>query len=482
MLAATSQPGALQLRIALALVLLEHQPAHLTLQEWLDSLRELVQERNNLARSPAIPTTAGRSLPSSQQPRTSTDKAEGNPEAVNAWAKVDQKPGNIGGRGDKALRISAEAAIPAPVGASTKEVPLSTKLRLAASTLGPGVIAALEPLLSPPAHPSPHPLPQPRASLSTAPLSFAALSAFLTALAQSLQSLRSNEEEGLHEVVAIKFEALGTVATWLFGQLASALRGEDAVGAGSEGGNGFGKVEAEKCARQLYTLLADLATTAAHHPAALQILLPLLTNSSANLSSAFSRLAQAVVLPSLFRQLTESVRSLLIIAETPPGGTQQLGIATNAQSKQVNPERTSETISTLLSLSHLVLDALPPAHEIETGTSREPSPADRTERSALALAQEDLIRLLGTHGVDVQLAELTLPFTKTTSATKTGGRAANSFGAGYEQRGEGGGISVESGIVGLLERLWELQTATAGEDERDDAGFARGPNIEGVVS
>ena len=93
------------------------------------------------------------------------------------------------------------------------------------------------------------------------------------------------------------------------------------------------------------------------------------------------------------------------------------------------PQKT-ETISILLSLSHLVLDSV----------STRDEKLDESVRNVATRARGDLVRLLGTHGVNVQLAEVPLPFTATTT-----------------DAGEAVGISIESGVVGLIERLWELQ-------------------------
>lgn len=204
---------------------------------------------------------------------------------------------------------------------------------------------------------------------------------------------------------------------------------------------------------QLALVLADLATVASRDPTSLHTLITLLTaqlgSAPFSASSSFSRpiLAAETILPSLVRQLVTLLRELVLLdadadetqntLRPPPSAA-----PTTADSDRDQWPQKTETISILLSLSHLVLDSV----------STRDEKLDETIRNVVARVRGDLVRLLGTHGVDVQLAEVPLPFTSTT--TDAGGDAA--------------GISIESGVVGLIERLWELE---------DDDDVAAAPAI-----
>lgn len=199
-------------------------------------------------------------------------------------------------------------------------------------------------------------------------------------------------------------------------------------------------------------MLARLATRATHHPAWLETLVALLSEIGDRFSSVAGLGAQ-VLLPVLVGQVVASLRALLPLDDSPSQG--------GPASTWASPEQTTATVSTLLSLCHLVIDRTSPADFVDrdgTGSGGAAGGGD-------VAAEEDLIRLVDTHGVDVQLAEIPLPYT-----------------LGEDLDGAGGGISVESGVVGLLERLWEVRArAGAGPDEAAGAG-AQPSKVAGAVA
>lgn len=204
---------------------------------------------------------------------------------------------------------------------------------------------------------------------------------------------------------------------------------------------------------QLALLLANLATIASHDPTSLQTLIFLLTTqlggpSSSPSSFSLSRpvLTVEIILPFLVRQLVTLLRELVLLnaddedqntLRPPPAAAPNTNTNSTAVSDRDQWLTKTETISILLSLSHLVLDSV---------SSRDDEKLNETDRKTIRTVADqvrgELVRLLGTHGVDVQLAEVPLAFTTTAD-------------------GEAAGISIESGVVGLIERLWELQ----GDDE-----------------
>ncbi|GAA5967468.1 hypothetical protein JCM8115_000799 [Rhodotorula mucilaginosa] len=458
------QSGAFELRIALALVLIEHQPATLSLQgespslplshrlsrensgltqtgqaDWLSSLREIVRARNDEAKQQSLCfQQAGKNgVDAGYEARIGPDQSAGGlygfyhqPRAPGTPASATQAEG--------ARTASGFLEVPERTGAS-EALPLSTRLRLAASTLGPGVIAALEPLLAPllPAllSSSAHPPP---------PMSLPAVTRLLTAIKQSFEPLVTPAGvagDSIKNGVATRFEALGTVAAWLIEQLEVAVSSEEGNRAqqrleGQETGDGQ---TAGECAQRLALLLANLAAIASRDPTSLRTLITLLTTqlspvSSSPSSSSPSRtfLAAEVILPSLVRQLVTLLRELVLLdaADGEQDTLRPPDTNTITDSDQDQWPRKTETISILLSLSHLVLDSV----------STRDEKLDETMRNVAARVRGDLVGLLGTQGVDVQLAEVPLPLTATTTAV-----------------GEAAGISIESGVVGLIERLWELQ-------------------------
>lgn len=163
-------------------------------------------------------------------------------------------------------------------------------------------------------------------------------------------------------------------------------------------------------------------------------------------SSSFSRpfLAAERILPSLVHQLVTLLRELVLLdgddedqntLRPPPSAARDASANTTADADRDQWSKKTETISILLSLSHLVLDSVSTPEKLDDNATNE------TIRNVVAQARGDLVRLLGTHGVDVQLAEVPLPFTAATT----------------DAAGDAAGISIESGVTGLIERLWELQ-------------------------
>ncbi|GAA5883536.1 hypothetical protein JCM3774_003809 [Rhodotorula dairenensis] len=450
--------GAVELRIALALVLLEHQP-DLSLQDWLDSLRRLVRARKG-AEPPLATTYADNVIAQAYAARTEPEQVPKAPAGSVRWNNV---PGGArSGVQERAGRRPSETDSANAALDGSDLVPLSTRLRLAASTLGADVVAALEPLLSPPSLDSP---PQQKQRPPT-PLPLPAVTRFLAALETSLEPLTraglgqaargSRVGQADSAAMANRFGALGTVSSWLLDRLAVSGGGRNA------GKNGAGKAqeadprEATECVAKLSALLAGLATAATRDQTSLETLVTLF----AQLGDRFPGLGAHVLLPSLFQQLVACLGELLVLDAFPqPLQSVSATAAAAASGVVANPDETTGTVSTLLSLCHLVLDSTIPAGFLVQSVE--------IESDALARAEQDLVRLLGTHGVDVQLAEVPLPFASTVTNSDVDGVA--------------GGISVESGVVGLLERLWELRSgAEVGEESRDRSRSSATSCVEGA--
>lgn len=180
--------------------------------------------------------------------------------------------------------------------------------------------------------------------------------------------------------------------------------------------------------RQLAILLTSLLPLAVMHPIALGNLAAIMIQ----LSSSTTRLARSRILPALLQHLLAPLQSLVVL----PSSLSNERILNDAYATD---SHAVERISAILSLAHLVLDATPPDEHARGGE-------DGSEE--LGAAQSELVRLLGTHGVDAQLAEVQLPFSA--AAAQGGGAAAT---------------SVESAVVGLVERIWEQVDPPAEDNE-----------------
>ncbi|BGP11048.1 hypothetical protein JCM10049v2_006947 [Rhodotorula toruloides] len=412
-------PEAVRLRIALALVLLEHQPAGLALHDYLKALRDEVKKRRSGGEVEDESVTSDDAEGSVEEEPEQREEPEPVVEADGA-ERIEQVE-----EPEEVERVEVEEPVP--------ELPPNERLRLAASSLGDAVEQAVERLLhqltsdpSVPSQSTPH-APSPSSS---------PVSGHLGAVLNALEGVAQREEEESAEGEAgLGWEELGTVVEWIMSQVASLpeekkrnteaevketgrmkTRGKKRKGKGSAEDEVKERTK-EQLIDQLTHLLLRLATPAFDSPLALSVFAALLIR----VTSFFPLVTLARFLPFLLDQLASLLPPLLRTSEVDDSSLQRL--------------------AALVSLLHLAFDALPPAQSLQFFLLDCASDALRP----LRLSLERLTHLLTSTSTSLDPDNLSLRF--------------------LPAAGDGVAVvTVEAAVLGVLERCWEFSEL----DEREE--------------
>ncbi|BGP19678.1 hypothetical protein JCM10213v2_007774 [Rhodosporidiobolus nylandii] len=345
--------AAYQLRIALALVLLEHKPAHLSLHDYLEKLRSEVRRRTGRA-EPAVPPVQEAAKPGGHR---STGRELTRRGRAEEWLEQDEGEGEDDAEGETDKEVEAPEAAPLDQPAfSPGAVPASFPVPPPSFSAAEAAAAPsfdLPTLPFPPlssALPLPFPPPQlpfPPSSFPAAPyapvapLPAAALLQLIgTARAQLNPLVSPAEGEDVDEpTLAATLASVGPLLEWVCeraGELPNKEeQDEEGRSAKRKKRNHDGAAGQEMGREKLSTLLINLLPSLLPHPSTLPSFASLLSRFTSSLPSA----AIYSLLPSLLSELHSRLSALL--SDSPPSAAEQA------------------PLEALLSLLHLFFSSLP---------------------------------------------------------------------------------------------------------------------------
>ncbi|GAA5895454.1 hypothetical protein JCM6882_006256 [Rhodosporidiobolus microsporus] len=331
-------PAAVQLRIALALVLLEHKPAHLSLHDYLARLREEVLERTGqkATLAPAGGSSrAEKAVPASESLVTGACSAEeekrgmgGEEKETSLWSAFQQRAQ----AGKEATPLAQFSVNPAP--SAFAPVTFSSL-----ASFAPPSIAT--PLTSP--FPPSFPLPLYAPLPSTLPVPASLLLNLLTTAHAQLLAARETGDKAAFQAA---FSSLEVPLSWAIERVGELQWGEEGEESGGRGGRGRegkgGKKEAETSREEVEQALVDF----------LQSVLPAVLGDSLALgyfaallirfSSTLPSLAVAQLLPTLLDHLHDVLTAVV-----------------DAESLLEAASLAADSRTPLLSLIHLTFTSLP---------------------------------------------------------------------------------------------------------------------------
>ncbi|BGP35031.1 hypothetical protein JCM10296v2_006861 [Rhodotorula toruloides] len=418
-------PKAVQLRIALALVLLEHQPAGLALHDYLKALRNEVKKRRSGGQIEEESVTSDDAEGSFEEEEEARDEPEPVVEAEEAKEVEEGEEVENTGRMEEADLVSPEK-----------------RLRVAASSLGATVEQAVERLFqqqtSNPSVPS-------QSTSRTSSTSPRPISGYIGALIHALEGVVQAEDAAAAKGEAgMGWEELGTVFEWILPQVASVPEekkrsdGEEGKDTGrmkTRGKKRKGKGSAlddieqrtkEELVEQLAQLLLRLATPAFDTPLVLSVFASLLIR----FTSFFPLVALSRVLPFFLDQLASLLPPLVRTGDVDDSSLERLGA--------------------LVSLLHLTFQALPPSDALQLFLISRTTDAVRP----LQLSLERLTHLLTSTSTSLDPDNLSL-------------RVLPAAGDGASV------VTVEEAVLGVLERCWdfsELEEREERAEAADEAG------------
>ncbi|BGP27327.1 hypothetical protein Rt10032_c28g6844 [Rhodotorula toruloides] len=414
-------PESVQLRIALALVLLEHQPAGVPLHEYLKALRNEVRKR--------------RSGGQTQEESATSEDAEGSVESEEE-ERDEPEPAVLAEEAEMIEEVKEVQVIQDME--RGPEVTPDERLGLAAAALCPSAAHAVERLLQQqtPSNPS---LPSQSASDGASTTS-RLFSGYIGAILDALEvRVQDEEEESTERSFQLSWEDLGTVVEWILPRVAN-LPEEDKPseadgwenkggmrtrGKKRKGGKGALADEVEERTKnelieQLTHLLLRLATPAFDAPLALSVFASLLIR----VTSSFPLPVLTRLIPFLIDQLASLLPPFMRASQIDDSALQRL--------------------SALVSLLHLAFDALLPPATLQLFL---PSPPTDPQRP-LRLSLERLTHLLTTTSTSLDPDNLSLRF--------------------LPAAGGGAEVTVEEAVLGVLERCWNFSEL----DERKEQAEA----------